>query len=115
MGRRVRGTEAEGTEAPAAASQTTAPAGEVQAVPLSVETKVEQIKASNLSDSEKEAYIRRLRGGASAEDANRVPFNVYANVRQIKRERRDGMLAYPPAAGVVTASMTVWDEIFKDF
>lgn len=106
MGRRIK----EGGE-----DTPKAKAAPAQGESFSVEKKIAEIKASNLPEAEKEAYIRRLTGDVSTGDGNRVPFTVYANIKKIGREKRAGMLATPKAKATSVATLGEWDEIFKDF
>lgn len=81
-----------------------------------VEKKIKEIMASNLPESEKAAYVARLTGNKSdPAAADRVPFTVWANRRSIRQNIRVGMLAFPKAKGVATATFEEWDTIFKDF
>lgn len=99
----------EAVEAPAA------PASAPDAA-LDVEAKIKQIEASGLSDAEKKSYIDRLRGDVvDPMAADRIPFNVYANIKKIRSHVRKGMLLYPPAKGKETATVEEWETIFKDF
>lgn len=81
-----------------------------------VEKKIKEINASGLPESEKREYIARLTGNKSdATAADRVPFTVWANSRNIRQNIRVGMLAFPKAKGVADATFEQWDSIFKDF
>jgi hypothetical protein len=81
-----------------------------------VAKKIQEIQASNLPESEKREYIARLTGNkVDAIAANRVPFTVWANSRNIRQNIRVGMLAFPKAKGVADATFEEWDTIFKDF
>ena len=81
-----------------------------------MDKKIATVMASAMPDSEKERYVRELRGRvADPNDANRMPFDVYANIKGIKHSVRVGMLAYPKANGVKAATVPEWDEIFTGF
>ena len=85
-------------------------------VAFSVERKIEQIRASAMTEKDKDAYISQLLGAdVDPVDAHRVPFVVYANIKGIKNSIRTGMLAYPKAKGVSAATVSEWDQIFSDF
>jgi len=96
---------------------TEATEAKVEAGPaLDVEAKIKQIEESKLSPEEKKAYVARLRGDVDDPmAAHRVPFSVYANIKKIRHHVRSGMLQYPPAKGVQSATVVEWDTIFKDF
>ena len=81
-----------------------------------VKAKAEQIKKSNMSESEKKRYLIQLgieEDGAKVEKA--VPFSIYATVKKIPQGLRGAMQVYPAAKGVEKASLKQWDEIYKDF
>lgn len=81
-----------------------------------VERKVEAVMASKMPEAQKERYVRNLRGAApDPNSADRMPFDVYANIKGIKQSVRVGMLAYPKAKGVKAATVAEWDEIFQGF
>lgn len=83
-------------------------------VGFDVEAKVEKIKASKLSDAEKDAYIRKLKSKAAAQ-SEKISFAVYAQKKSIKPHMREPMQAYPAAKGVKSAPFEVWEDIFKNF
>lgn len=118
MGRRIRDREAgAATETPAEVKKedkVETPAAKTST--FSVEKKIEEIRASNLPEQEKERYIRQLTGDKGpGENPDRVPFTVWANVRGIKENVRKGMLAHPKGKAQTSATFAEWDEIFKDF
>ncbi len=86
------------------------------ATAFDLEKKIEAIKASAMPEKQKDAYIAELSGSKSDPTAvDRVPFTVWANSRNIRASVRVGMLAFPKAKGVASATFQEWDEIFKDF
>lgn len=97
-------------------SKEDAPAKKEEVKAFDVEKKIKEIEASNLPASEKREYIARLTGNKSdPAAADRVPFTVWANRRSIRQNIRVGMLAFPKAKGVASATFEEWDTIFKDF
>ena len=108
---KIKGKEAE-VEAPPAKAE----ARKAEAATFDVEKKIKDIMASNLPESEKKEYVARITGNKSdAAAADRVPFTVWANSRSIRQNIRVGMLAFPKAKGVASATFEEWDTIFKDF
>ena len=91
---------------------------EKKVVPVSkgfdVEKKIEQIKNSSMPQSQKDEMIIRI-SAKNERRGNRISFKMYANIKNIREEIRSGMLALPKAKGVGLATLSEWDEIFKDF
>lgn len=78
--------------------------------------KVRQILDSKMSEIEKKKYLEHL--GLVKKDepkGNEVSFMVYARVKGISSHLHRAMMAYPKAKSVRLATLSQWDEIFKDF
>jgi len=87
-------------------------------LPDAPKDKAKQILESNMSEDEKEKYLRRL--GLKADSGEKqegklIPFPIYAKIRKIKPELHKAMQVYPKAKGLKGASLAEWDEIFKSF
>lgn len=81
-----------------------------------VKSKADTIRESKLPDHQKEKYLRDIGEIKSDEhDPSKVSFEVYAAVRKIKPGRHKAMLVYPDAKGKKHATLTEWDQIFKNF
>lgn len=79
-------------------------------------SKIEAIKASNMPEAHKAAYIAELTGDQlDPKSAERVPFTVWANIKNIRASVRIGMLAFPKAKSVISATFEEWETIFKGF
>jgi|GEM_PF-5792902 len=81
-----------------------------------VKSKADVIRASSLPEHQKDKYLRDI-GEIKGEehDPSKVSFEVYAAVRKIKPGRHKAMLVYPGAKGKKQATLTEWDQIFKNF
>jgi hypothetical protein len=78
-------------------------------------SKADIIRASALSPAQKDKYLRDIGEIKDEFDPSKVSFEVYATVRKVPRGRHYAMKAYPSAKTVKTASLTEWDQIFKNF
>lgn len=81
-----------------------------------VPSKADLIRNSKMPDAQKEACLREI-GEIKDKpfNPNEVTFHVYATVRKIPVDMQKAMLVYPKANGVRLATLTEWDEIFKQF
>lgn len=78
-------------------------------------SKADIIRESALSPAQKDQYLRDIGEIKDEFDPKKVSFEVYASVRKISKTRHKAMLVYPPAKAVKAASLTEWDQIFKNF
>lgn len=77
--------------------------------------KAAQVMASSMPEAQKQKYLRDLGVVQGASDTGKVPFNVYARVRKVAKDRLKAMEVYPKAKEVRLATIEAWDEIFKAF
>ena len=78
-------------------------------------SKADVIRESGLTPAQKDKYLRDIGEIKDEFDPKKVSFDVYATVRKIPPGRNKAMTLYPNAVGVKSATLTEWDEIFKNF
>lgn len=116
MGLRNRKKDSDGSETGKVESQeSTEKAGTTkQKKSFDVEAKIAKIQASKMPESQKVAFIQRLKIDNASESV-KISFAVYCQRKKIKPHLRVPMQAYPPAKGVRSAPFEVWEEIYKNF
>jgi hypothetical protein len=78
-------------------------------------SKADVIRESALTPAQKDKYLRDIGEIKDEFDPSKVSFEVYATVRKVPRGRHHAMKVFPPAKAVSAASLTEWDQIFKNF
>lgn len=81
-------------------------------------SKADVIRASKMPAHQKEQYLRDIGEVPQKEevfDPSKVTFQVYAQIRDVPKDRRQAMLVFPKASGVKLATLSEWDEIYKNF
>jgi hypothetical protein len=76
--------------------------------------KIEKIENSKMPEKQKREYIAKLQGKVE-DSSDKVPFHVYARIRKHDQHLHKAMQAYPAAKNIRLASLSQWDEIFKNF
>jgi hypothetical protein len=67
-----------------------------------------------MPEKQKREYIAKLQGKVE-DSSDKVPFHVYARIRKHDQHLHKAMQAYPAAKNIRLASLSQWDEIFKNF
>ena len=77
--------------------------------------KAKAIMESSMPEAQKQKYLADIGMVKTVSDNGKVPFNVYARLRKVPKDRLKAMEVYPKAVSVRLASIDEWDEIFKAF
>lgn len=80
-----------------------------------VSAKAEAIIKSAMPEDQKMRYLMEIGAIKKVSDDGKIPFNVYAKIRKVAKDRLRAMEVYPKAKNVRLAMLAEWDDIFKDF
>lgn len=89
-------------------------AAKVESVKAEPKSKADVVRESKLPEWQKRELLAQLEKESLPKE-DKISFDVYCIIMKVSPEMKMGMAAYPLARDMKLASLSKWNDIFKNF